>query len=225
MNRIGRVAVLVLSLACAVAGIANAGETTYMKTIPLSFIEAGQLASTAKDTMYVTSASDTARTTMIDMGDADWAAIYSSGSVATGYKVARVVFVATKANNGASDTLRFNIERAPGNGLNAPATFATSCASCRADTFFSFNPINVVVTASNSLGSVAVCAPGGTASTPTAGYNNNVFEGAIVTIPNSHAANDGFGLKRFRLVIAGDLSGTTPKLSGVKGFLIYPAKR
>lgn len=199
-------------LSIAVSRPANASETSYLKTLKLSFVEAGALASTAKDTMYVTGKTDTARTTMIDLSDLDWDATLATGSVATGYPIANIYFVATRANNGVSDTLTFNVE------TYVPTIASTVCLSCKPDTVFQYNPI-LASSTNSAIGSIAVAYGGG--SLP----NNNVFSGVLVAIPNTAAAANMWGKRKFRLVIAGDVSGTTPKLSGVMGFITYLAKR
>lgn len=189
---------------------ASASETGYLKTVVLKWVEPGNLASTAKDTMFVTTKADTARSLVVDISDADWDAIYSAGSVATGYPIASVDFFVTKANDGKSDTLSFNIEREYGGPPSA------SCTSCKPDTLFQYNPLSGVAV-NSALGSVAVAYGGG------ANPLNNVFHGIILEDVDGQSAVLTKHLKRFRLVTCGDSGGG--KLSGVMGTITYVAKR
>lgn len=203
------------------AGMANAEN--YLKTIKLSFIEAGQLASTVKDTMFVTDEADTARSTLIDISDLDWAATLAQGSVATGFPIAKVTFVATRASNGVGDTLYWNPER----GIDVSANPSTSYSAARPDTIFSYNPLSLATGyGGTSSGWSALTSTGAATANQ---YNNKVYVGYIYVDPDtrdrSGVSGSNYMLKRFRLVTAGDVGGSSPVLSGVMGFITYLAKR
>lgn len=213
MRRFG--AVLVLCAAVLSLGLTAtlASADSYLKTVKLNFIEAGQLPSTAKDTMFVQGKADTARSTVIDLSDADLSAVLPGQAGSTVIPFASIDFIVTKANNGAADTLTFNIERMSG----VPAGVSTACPTCRPDSVFQYNPI-VASSTNSAIGSVAVAYGG-------ASPLNNVFHGLLCTDEDAQSAILQSYLKRFRIVVAGDVSGTTPKLSGVMGFVTYWAKR
>lgn len=213
---------------------ASAGETTYLKTITVKWVEAGQLQSTAKDTMFVTDEADTARSQLISLDGIDWSATLaqakntflmnaagtnpdSSGPIV----VATVDFVATKANNGVADTIYFNPEQAA-----IQSVVSNSCASCKPDTMFAFNPLGV--SSGHGNGTTDALSSGfatvrGTNSANQ--YNQNIFHGYLLANPNRRGKNDMWGVQRFRLVTSGDVGGSSPKLSGVMCFITYLAKR
>lgn len=240
----GNVRRSIVALMCAAlslvtfASLASAGPSSRMVTKKFMWVEPGALATTAKDTMYVTDEADTARSTVMDISDLDWDAVLqqSAGGAAGQIQadtsgaivVAEIDFVVTQANNGVSDTLYWNIERGVGGVTNSPGS--TNCASCRADTMFSYNGFFRAGVGgsfgpsqgSGSLGSGFSTVTGAN----TAGqYNANVFRGYIIANPHLRGRNDGMFLRRFRLVTAGDVGGATPKLSGVQGFITYYAKQ
>lgn len=218
------------------ANPASAAETTYLKTIKLMWVEPGQLASTAKDTMFVTDESDTARSLPFTLDGLDWAATaaqsrtsFSIGANTTNpdstgpIVVATVDFVVTKANNGVADTLYFNPEQGIGSGV---AMSSTVCASCRPDTMFAFNPLGV--SSGHGIGTTDALSSGfatvrGTNSANQ--YNQNIFHGYLLANPSKRGKNDVWGVQRLRLVTCGDVGGSSPKLSGVMGFVTYIAKR
>lgn len=234
MRRFSLLVVAVLSFAVLTAASVHAQTNSYLKTIKLSWVEAGALTSTAKDTMFVTDEADTARSTPIDFSDIDWAGTVAQSRTAfsigantsnpdsTGPIVVAVVeFIATKANNGVSDSLYFNPEQ----GISGPPS--SSCTTCRADTIFSYNPLGVSsgkgvgTTDALSSGFATVKGPSNSANQ----YNQNVFRGYLLANPTRRGKNDMWGVKRFRLVTCGDVGGTSPKLSGVMGYVTYLAKR
>lgn len=209
MKRLVLLVVAVLSF----AGVAQASESSYLKTVKLSWIEAGALKSTVADTMFMATKTDTARSTLIDLSDLDWEATMAGAQGgSTPIPIASIDFVVTKANNGAADTISFNIERyGPSAGIKS-----TACPSCVVDTLFAYNPLSGV-TVNSALGNTAIALGG-------ASPLNNVFHGVIVEDPDLVTAIlQGGHLKRFRLVTCGDSAG--PKLSGVMGFITYIAKR
>lgn len=208
-----RFSLFVVAAVLSFAGLAQASEGSYLKTIKLSWIEAGALKSTAADTMYMTTKADTARSTLIDLSDLDWdATMAAAQGGSTPIPIASLDFVVTKANNGAADTISFNIERySP-----SPLIKSTACPTCVVDTLFAYNPMSGVGV-NSALGNTAVALGG-------ASPINNVFHGVIVEDPDVNTAIlQGGHLRRFRLVTCGDSAG--PKLSGVMGFVTYIAKR
>lgn len=212
MRRFGLFCTAVLAFTIC-ASLANASESSYLKTIKLSWIEGGALKSTAADTMFMSTKADTARSTLIDLSDLDWEATMAGAQGgSTPIPIASIDFVVTKANNGAADTISYNIERfSPAAGIKSLA-----CPTCVVDTLFAYNPLSGVAV-NSALGNTAVSLGG---ASPLA----NVFHGVIVEDPDLNTSIlQGGHLRRFRLVTCGDSAG--PKLSGVMGFITYIAKR
>lgn len=188
---------------------AHAGPNSRVVTKPFKFIEAGALASTVKDSMFVTDEVDTARTTLIDISDLDWDAVLQGGSVATGFPIAKIWFVATRASNGAADTMYF----APEKALNIPLYLEGSATKNAADTLvYAYNG-----TLAGGVGGSAIAAFGSV-------RGGLLFEGVLTAIPNTNALGNMWLARGLRLKTFGDQSGTTPVLSGVRGWISYLAK-
>jgi len=125
----------------------------------------------------------------------DWDWNAASNGVATDMPIATVCFVVTGgANNGVSDSLYFTIEK-----------------GAAADTFFTHN------------GNLAA-AMGSCALAPDASPNQAVYVGYLVSDPNGQGVNNVWLAPKFRLRVSGDVSGTTPKLSGLKCYIAYPKR-
>lgn len=174
----------------------------------VSWKEVGVLAPI--DTTFMTDETDTTRTVGIDTGDWDWNAILAQGSVATGWPICTVNFVCTRANNGVTDTLYYNPEW--GTGSAGDLRKAALGATLKPDTTYLFN------------GTIAA-AKGSCAQSFIASPNVNVWTGVVMLDPDTQGANAASGPpSRFRLRVAGDQSGSTPKLSGLMCIITYLRK-
>jgi hypothetical protein len=146
------------------------------------------------DTTFLTDESDTTRTEGIDTSDWDWDAI-AAGQLTGGNTAARVVFE-SDLNNGVSDTLYYTVELGGYKG-------------------FGYNG-SIVTTYGNSA-----VAAGGTAH---AGAGVNVWTGALLADTDSYLLQNIWMIPSFRLRVVGDQSGTTPKISGLKCYVLYPQR-
>jgi hypothetical protein len=159
------------------------------------------------DTTFLTDEADTTRTGWIDTDDFDWPAILAQGSVATGYPLCTVNFICTRANNGVTDSIYFNPEWGVANAkVRSQSALANTL---KPDTFF--------------VSSTTIAAAKGTcAQSFIASPNYNVWTGVVMYIPTTQVLNTaGAVIPRFRLRVAGDQSGTTPKLSGLFCIITY----
>lgn len=147
------------------------------------------------DTTFMTDETDTTRTEPIDTYDWDWDAILA-GSL-TGGNAVRVLFVSSTAtNNGVTDSLYYTVEVGSGR-----------------DSVYSAN-----TTFTAAVGGTALSAGGITSP------NGNVWSGQLLADPDSFGANNISLIPSFRLRVSGDVSGTTPKISGLKCYVLYPQR-
>lgn len=147
------------------------------------------------DTTFMTDEADTTRTEPIDTYDWDWDAILA-GSL-TGGNAVRVMFVSSTAtNNGVTDSLYYTVEVGSGR-----------------DTLYSAN-----TSFSGAVGGCALSAGGITSP------NANVWVGQLLSDPDSFGANNISLIPSFRLRVGGDVGGTTPKISGLKCYVLYPQR-
>lgn len=202
MKRWIMVAAAAVALA-AFSGVAQAGDYVWV-TKHVKWKEVGAIATT--DTTFLTDEADTVRTEAIDTSDWAWEAL-GPALDAGGIGHALIQFIATGANNGVSDSLYFTIEKGAGEPNGAGAIFKSQ----NADTFFTAN-----TTIAAAVGAVALA--------PSASPNNRVFEGALVADPDGIGVNNLWLARKFRIRMAGDVSGTTPKLSGLVCVITYPKR-
>lgn len=208
MKRNAVVAVLTV-LALAIAGTllqpirAEAGDGVVTSKI-VRWKEVGAIVLT--DTTFMTDETDTTRTEWISTDDWDWPAILAQGSVATGYAAARITFVASRATNGVTDTINFLPEFAAGGpDLRRQSTVANNL---KPDTMFTHNGTIVA-----TVGSVAV-----------ANFQTDpVWQGILWVDPDTpeYTTKAAWLAPKFRLRVCGDVSGSTPKLSGLFCIISY----
>ena len=153
------------------------------------------------DTTFLQDENDTTRTVAIMTDDWDWAAIgQAQGGVATGALAARVMFVATALTNGVTDTIYFNVEKGTGK-----------------DSIFTYSG-----TITAAVGSVAL-PEGNVSSSATA--TSGVWTGMLVVDPDTPGAANIWMAPAIRLRVAGDQSGSSPKVSGLKAYIVYPKRQ
>jgi len=201
---LGVVLILALAMSAVLSTSARAG-TLFSKVV--KWKEVGVVASV--DTTFMTDEADTTRTEWIDTSDWDWDSILRQGSVATGYPIARVTFVASRATNGVTDTLNFLPEFAASNStIRSQSTLANTL---KPDTMFTHNGTIVA-----TVGSVAVATF----------QTDPVWQGIIWADPDTpeYTTKAGILAPRLRLRVCGDVSGTTPKLSGLFCIITYIRK-
>lgn len=197
---VSRFAVLFCTLAVvlvsAFASVASAADAI-LAVKQVQWLEPG--ASTATDTTFITDENDSVRTVPISTQDWDWDAILHN-TYSAGAGPVRVFFVATGgANNGVTDTLFYRPEYSVGG--------VTQLVSG-----------NGVIT--GAVGNSAVC-PTGSASI---GNGNVIFTGTLLFDPDTFASNNVWLAPEFQLKVSGDISGSTPKVSGVKCYVVYPQR-
>jgi hypothetical protein len=161
------------------------------------------------DTTFLTDEADTTRTQAIDTYDWDWAAIgQANGGVATGAWAARVYFTAP-VSNGVTDTVYFTIEQSAGGG-------AGGIGSAVSDTIFSYNPAGQI-----GSGTLLYALPQGTGNSGALG----VWSALLPVDPDTPGNSNIWLVPRFRLRVFGDVSGTTPKNSGLRCTIVYPKRQ
>lgn len=196
--KLSRIALLLslvaVVLASTVATIAHAGDAL-IATKQVQWIEPG--ASTATDTTFVQDENDSVRTVAIDTSDWDWDSI-AHAQLTGGSSVVRIWFVATGGASVASDTLNYAVEPYVGSvyGYNSALPAAASV----------WNSAYVW---------------GGTLQ---AGHGNLVFAGSLLADPDSYSLSNVWLTPQFRIVLRGDQSGSSPKVSGVKCYVTYPQR-
>lgn len=180
------------------ASFASAGDAV-MNVKQLRWKEVGAIVYT--DTTFMTDEADTIRTEPIDTSDWDWDAIAHS-QLTGGASAARVFFVSSTAtNNGVTDSLYFNVEIGTGRDTlyaqaGDPITIAPALGNC-------------APAASGILG---------------AGANSHVWAGNIIADPDASAVPNVWFAPSFRLRVRGDITGSGPKVSGLKCYVVYPQR-
>lgn len=195
LNRLALLSLLaVVLLTSAFASLAQAGDAV-LNSKQVQWVEPG--ATSAIDTTFITDENDTCRTVAISTQDWDWDAL-AHNTFSAGTSGARVYFVATGgAINGVSDTLNYQIE------INVGGVWQ-------------INPGLTTATVYNS----AVCPAGAT----NIGNTTGIFSGMLPLDPDTFVLGNLWYVPEFRLRVAGDQSGSTPKISGVKCFVVYPQR-
>jgi hypothetical protein len=191
------VAALAASIAAIIGGSAwNLSASSFLAVADVKFRDPAAGNMTA-DTTFLTDEADTLRTVGISTADWDWDTIArNAGQVATGGPAARVYFwSSTGTNNGATDSIYYTIEKSHGR-----------------DSSFTYN------------GSLAAAVGSCAIADGTAGAAVNVWVGTLKADPDSPGINDIWMAPYFRLKIAGDQSGTTPKVSGLRCVIVYPKR-
>ncbi|MEQ1833005.1 MAG: hypothetical protein ABL977_08105 [Candidatus Eisenbacteria bacterium] len=147
------------------------------------------------DTTFMTDELDTTRTYPIDTSDWDWAALAGTATT-SGANNAKIMFVSsTNTSNGVTDSLYYEVEKGTG-----------------ADSLYSLN-----TTFSGAANRCAVN-EAGTAM-------GNVWVGSLLVDVDTPAASNIWLCPSFRLRVAGDVGGATPKVSGLKAYIIYPRRQ
>lgn len=201
---VSRFAVLFCTLAVvlvsAFASLASADDAI-MNVKRLRWKEVGSIVYT--DTTFITDESDTIRTEPIDTSDWDWDMIAHS-QLTGGASAARVFFVSSTAtNNGVTDSLNYTVEIGTGR-----------------DTLYAYAAGVPALTTAHAFGNFALAAGGIIGG----GANSNVWSGPLVADPDGATAPNIWLAPSFRLRVAGDLSGSSPKVSGVKCYVVYPQR-
>lgn len=108
---------------------------------------------------------------------------------------AKIMFVSsTLTSNGVTDTLYFNVEKGTGQ-----------------DSVYAYN------------GSIAATL-GYCAVAENATVMGNVWVGNLLVDTDTPGVNNIWLTPSFRIRVAGDQSGSTPKISGLKAYIIYPRR-
>jgi len=206
--RLLAVGILAASIAAMVGGTAwqaMAGPYMAQKLVPWR----DPNAPVPSDTTFLTDEADTTRTFPIDTADWDWAAIgQANGGVATGAWAARVYFTAP-VSNGVTDTMYFTIESSGGGG-------AGGVGATVADTIFSYNPAGQI-----GSGSIIAALPQGTGNSGALG----IWSALLPVDPDTPGSTNIWMVPKFRFRVFGDVSGTTPKNSGLRCTVVYPKRQ
>lgn len=191
--------ILFAAVTCMLGAAPASASDARLKVKALQIREVGAIAAT--DTTFLTDEADTIRTVPISTIDWDWDAIIHS-QLTGGNAAARIWFVSTTGtNNAVTDTIYYTVEQ----GTGAPG-----------DTAYTLNT-NIAA----AVGSVALASGGGSTF---AGAQSNVWCGALIADTDGLGANNLLYCPSFRIRFLGDISGTTPKVSGVKVFVSYPQR-
>lgn len=146
------------------------------------------------DTTFLTDEVDTTRTYPIDTYDWDWSA-FQGGATTSGLSNVKVMFVSSTAtSNGVTDSLYFTVEK--GTGQDSTYSLNTSFSG----------------------------AAGGCAVNEAGTAMGNVWVGSLIVDTDSPSVNNVWLVPSFRLRVGGDVGGTTPKVSGLKCYIIYPRR-
>ena len=150
------------------------------------------------DSTYLTDEADTTRTLAIETTDWDWSAMAAVTSTPlTGFVGAHIMFVAT-ASNQAADSIYYYVEHGDGDGR-----FQTVAH----------------LSAVGALGNCAVVLNPAT-------IPGRIFLGALIADTDAvpALASNVWLSPQFRLQVFGDQGGTTPILSGLRAYIIYPRR-
>jgi hypothetical protein len=170
------------------------------KQIPWAFKAAGtNFSGSAKDTAYITDEADSIRTDVVNTGDWAWDA-FTIGPGAFTVNASAYLTLTVNQNNGTADSVYFMIEQGKGGTLGANG------------------PLPAAAALGNYLGKVGV---------GTFAGSRICFQGPILTdvddVPVT--SNRLYVSQDFRLVLRGDQSGTTPKMSQCRLWITYPSRR
>jgi len=211
--RLFTVGVLAAAVAAMIGGTAwhaMAGPYLACKGVKWNDTLGQAVASLPNDTTFMTDEADTTRTAGINTDDWDWAAIgQSAGGVATGGWACKVYFVAP-VSNAVTDSIYFTVEQGAvgtSGGVGANAV----------DTLFSYNPLGQVGGGSGQ----GVALPVGVGNSGSTG----IWAAQLVVDPDTPGNTNLWMVPKFRLRVHGDVSGTTPKLSGFRCFIVYPKRQ
>jgi hypothetical protein len=130
------------------------------------------------------------------------------GGVATGSWGARVYFIAP-VSNGVSDSLYFSVESGASGAVGGIGAAAV-------DTLFSYAPAGLI----GSQTTIAALPQGAGPSGATA-----IFSALLPVDPDTPGQTNVWLVPKFRLRVFGDVSGTTPKLSGLRCIIVYPKRQ
>lgn len=201
LNRLALFALLaVVVLTSAFAAVAQSGDAV-LAVKALRWKEVGSIVYT--DTTFLEDENDTIRTEPIDTSDWDWDAIAHS-QLTGGVSAARVFFVSTTGtNNGVSDSLNYTVE-----------------IGTARDTMYAYAAGVPSLAGAHALGNFALAAGGILGG----GAKSNVWAGPIIADPDGATGPNVWLAPAFRLRVAGDLSGSSPKISGLKCYVVYPQR-
>ena len=205
-----RLMVPVLVLVAALAAIfvtprpSAAQASAILTTKLVRWQEVGAIVYT--DTTFMTGMSDTTRTEWIDTSDWDWDAIKRNLTGGVVGAVARITFVSrTATSNAVTDTIYFYPEVSISSVSNPADTAWTLAPAMGAGA----GPVAAVGTYASSAGTNPIGA--------LAWYGLLIgdSDGIATGVPNLYEC------PRFRLRVNGDVSGTTPKVSGLACYITY----
>lgn len=200
MSQTGRkiVSLTALTVALMLSAVSLASATDIVwttKQIPWSNKTGTEFTGAARDTAFITDENDTTRTAIIDTADWAWDALSGIGVAAGPVNIAYITIVA-RTNNGAADTLYFTTEKGHGSVLSRNRTLPVAAISASA-------------------------VLQGDARADKAIYRGPIHwdtDGTMIVNQLSPGED-------FRLVVQGDQSGTTPKLSQCRLYITYPMRR
>ena len=211
--RLFTVGVLAATVAAMIGGTvwhAMAGPYLATKIVKWNDTLGMNVSSLPSDTTFMTDEADTTRTAGITTEDWDWAAIGQGvGGVATGGWAAKVYFV-SNTQNAVTDSIYFTIEQGVSGG-------AGGLLAAVADTLFSYNPLGQVGGGAGQ----GVALPLGIGCSGSYG----VWAAQLPIDPDTPGNTNLWMVPKFRLRVHGDVTGSTPKLSGFRCYIVYPKRQ